>query len=82
MRLLHTKTIKLHTFEEDMTPGYAILSHIWHNEEVLLADLQDISQASKKVGFAKIKFCCDQALIDRLDYIWIDTCCIDKTSSA
>jgi hypothetical protein len=30
----------------------------------------------------KIDGCCAQALKDCLDYVWIDTCCIDKSSSA
>jgi len=30
----------------------------------------------------KINGCCKQAIKDRYDYVWIDTCCIDKSSSA
>lgn len=33
-------------------------------------------------GFSKIKATCRQAQTDGLDCAWIDTCCIDKTSSA
>jgi len=33
-------------------------------------------------GYWKIKKACEQALKDGLDYVWVDTCCIDKTSSA
>ena|SRR5579871_2033764 len=37
----------------------------------------------KKQGrYAKIMRCCKQAAEDGLKYIWIDTCYIDKTSSA
>jgi hypothetical protein len=82
MRLLYAKTMKLHTVEENKAPEYAILSHTWDDGEILLEDLGDISQASKKAGFAKIRFCCDQAERDDILYVWIDTCCIDKTSSA
>jgi Heterokaryon incompatibility protein (HET) len=32
--------------------------------------------------FAKVKGCCSQAKLDGFDYVWVDTCCIDKTSSA
>ncbi len=35
-----------------------------------------------KAGYAKIKGCCRQAQEDGLAYAWVDTCCIDKTSSA
>ena len=41
-----------------------------------------MSRASLKGGFAKIQGVCDQALRDELEYVWVDTNCIDKTSSA
>ena len=36
----------------------------------------------RKSGFNKIQQCCAQALEDRIDYVWVDTCCINKSSSA
>jgi hypothetical protein len=36
----------------------------------------------RKAGYQKIKFCGERATIDGLKYIWVDTCCIDKQSSA
>jgi hypothetical protein len=33
-------------------------------------------------AFAKIKHCCNQAREDGYGYVWIDSCCIDKTSSS
>jgi hypothetical protein len=33
-------------------------------------------------GSWKIIKACQQALIDGLAYVWVDTCCIDKNSSA
>ena len=35
-----------------------------------------------KAGYVKIRFCGKQAASDRLQYFWVDTCCIDKSSSA
>jgi hypothetical protein len=35
-----------------------------------------------KSGFLKLKNSCNQAKSNGYDWIWIDTCCIDKTSSA
>ncbi|KAH8680005.1 hypothetical protein BGZ60DRAFT_401115 [Tricladium varicosporioides] len=35
-----------------------------------------------KNGYKKLQFCGQQAARDRLDYFWVDTCCIDKSSSA
>jgi len=70
------------TVADEAALEYAILSHTWDDGEVLLEDLQDISQAKKKAGYAKIQFCCDEAERDGLEYVWIDTCCFEKSSSA
>ncbi|OAL57162.1 hypothetical protein IQ07DRAFT_485617, partial [Pyrenochaeta sp. DS3sAY3a] len=35
-----------------------------------------------KVGYRKIMCCGKQALEDGFEYFWVDTCCIDKSSSA
>jgi hypothetical protein len=70
-------------FFQDEVPPYTILSHTWgRNEEVSFQDMQDLSFAKQKTGFAKIKYCCEQAVVDHLDWAWIDTCCINKESSA
>ncbi len=61
-------------------PPYAILSHTWGKEEVTFQDIQG-SEAQNKAGFSKILSCCEQAKRDGLEWVWIDTCCIDKTSS-
>lgn len=69
---------------DEPPPGYAILSHTWYpdNElEVTLADFTN-GQAREKPGYAKINFCGQQARKDGISYFWVDTCCIDKTSSA
>lgn len=83
MRLLDTRTLKIHEFQGSQIPPYAILSHRWEEEEVTYQDLQsgpDVCQ--RRLGFAKIQKCCQQAVIDGLEYAWVDTCCIDKSSSA
>jgi hypothetical protein len=69
--------------DEQAAPSYAILSHRWgeDHEEVTLKDFIDGSGQNKK-GYEKIVACGKQATKDKLEYFWIDTCCIDKTSSA
>ena len=81
MRLIDTQTFELKDFGSQ-PPPYAILSHTWDDEEVTFQDMSRIRAARKKNGFAKIERCCRQALRDGFDWVWIDTCCIDKTSSA
>lgn len=50
-------------------PPYAILSHIWGDEEVLFNDLAD-GTAKNKAGYAKIQLCGDQAWRDGGSTIW------------
>ncbi|RSL74031.1 hypothetical protein CEP51_011692 [Fusarium floridanum] len=81
MRLLNTTSLKLEYFVGDEIPNYAILSHKWEAEEILFEDLQTDGWPQKK-GADKVKRACLQANDDGFEYIWIDTCCIDKSSSA
>lgn len=43
-------------------------------------EIKTLVEGVKK--FSKIYMTCLQALRDGLDYVWVDTCCIDKSSSA
>ncbi|KAL8788167.1 MAG: hypothetical protein Q9213_001806 [Squamulea squamosa] len=60
---------------------YAILSHTWEDEEVLFQDIQKPASKGLK-GYSKIKQCCTLAHAWRLHGVWVDTCCINKDSSA
>jgi hypothetical protein len=80
--LIETESLELEYFAGDDIPDYAILSHTWEDGEVTFQDWQDFRKASKKTGLAKIKSACAQTRADGLDYIWVDTNCIDKSSSA
>jgi hypothetical protein len=81
MRLLDSRTLELEEFIGSDIPPYAILSHTWGEEEVALQDLQSKSCESK-TGYDKIEKCCQAASADGFEDVWIDTCCIDKTSSS
>ncbi|RWA09760.1 hypothetical protein EKO27_g5350 [Xylaria grammica] len=82
MRLINTRTLRLHEVTEAERAPYAILSHTWEEEEVSFQDFQDRDRAEKKKGYAKIKEVCRIASSRGLPYAWVDTCCIDKSSSA
>ncbi|KAH8911235.1 HET-domain-containing protein [Coniochaeta sp. PMI_546] len=84
MRLINTKTMLLEDFALRQVPQhYAILSHTWTEEEVSYQEYMDqTGETATKQGFSKILETCRLARGDQLDYVWIDTCCIDKTSSA
>jgi len=82
MRLINVETMKFEEFWEDRVPPYAILSHAWGKKEVSFQDFQDLTAAANMAGFAKIRGACSQAHKDGLRYLWVDTNCIDKASSA
>jgi hypothetical protein len=86
MRLLKLEDdgeLSLTEFIGDNIPRYAILSHTWgaDNEEFTFKDLMD-GTGKTKAGYNKIRFCAKQAAEDNLQFFWMDTCCIDKSSSA
>jgi len=80
MRLLNTRTLELEEFL-GKPPPYSILSHVWGEGEV---SFQDVTAGNYRQleGYAKLAGCCRVSLLEGYGYTWIDTCCIDKTSSA
>jgi hypothetical protein len=70
-------------FNDNAIPRYAILSHTWGEdaEEVTLADLVR-GDGKHKASYKRICFCGEQAQQDRLQYFWVDTCCINKSDKA
>ncbi|KAI1494902.1 heterokaryon incompatibility protein-domain-containing protein [Biscogniauxia mediterranea] len=83
MRLVNARTRKLEEFVGDNIPKYAILSHTWieGKKEVTFQEIET-PEARTKPGYAKIQQASNLALADGFQYVWVDTCCIDKTSSA
>lgn len=81
MWLLNTTTRKLHNFLNNDIPAYVILSHTWGEDEVSFDEI-DQPHASMKAGYGKIVGCCRLAANDGFHWAWIDTCSIDKRSSA
>ncbi|KAH7082172.1 heterokaryon incompatibility protein-domain-containing protein [Paraphoma chrysanthemicola] len=86
MRLLQFQTtgdLSLVEFLGDKVPPYAILSHTWGHSEEEVSYHDVVSGTWKdKPNSRKISFCGWQAARDGLNHFWIDTCCIDKSSSA
>ncbi|CZR50573.1 uncharacterized protein PAC_00447 [Phialocephala subalpina] len=85
MRLLKLEANGEFSLTNDITyptTPYAILSHTWgeDDEEVTFEDLKDGSGKTKN-GYKKLQFCGEQAARDGLQYLWVDTCCINKSNS-
>ena len=95
MRLLNTHTGVLESFEDPRKVSYAILSHVWarKGDENFIREEQNFEELpsvpppnAEPLKFPwlspKIQNACLVARRHSLRYIWIDTCCIDKSSSA
>ena len=69
---------------DNKIPQYAILSHRWEDDESQEMTFEDMVNGSgrDRAGYGKIQFCGERAQLDKLQYFWVDSCCIDKTSSA
>lgn len=86
MRLFKLNTdgsLTLSNFIGSNIPRYGILSHRWESDdqEVTYRDII-AGTGGKKAGYRKIEFCRDRAQQDELPYFWIDSCCINRDSSA
>jgi hypothetical protein len=92
MRLLRTDELSFKEFFDDLIPPYAILSHRWGDDEISYQELQtvirgaayDRNEASLLADerFAKIRSARTEASRQGYSYLWIDTCTINKESSA
>ncbi|KAK5632731.1 hypothetical protein RRF57_008445 [Xylaria bambusicola] len=82
MRLINVHTLELEEFWGREPPLYAILSHTWGSEEVSFREWKDRESISHKAGYRKIRDVAQLTESFDIDYCWVDTNCIDKSSSA
>jgi hypothetical protein len=87
MFLIDATTLTLHEFPNS-DQRYAILSHTWGSatEEVTYEEMIAVDRSAatlEKPGYKKIAKACEVARgTYNLPYLWVDTCCINKASSA
>lgn len=84
MRLLNIRSLEFAEFHDDDRPNYAIASHRWHDGcEVTLQDVRE-RRNSNKSGYKKILDFAEYVKehIPGVEWVWIDTCCINKDSAA
>jgi len=85
MRLLNVETRRLESLLATTWkwPRYTILSHTWGEGEITFEDIKNETQSYiGMTGYAKLDGCCVKSEREGFNYTWIDTCCIDKSSSA
>ncbi|KAL4063365.1 heterokaryon incompatibility protein-domain-containing protein [Scleroderma yunnanense] len=82
-----TKVLEL---RDDEFANYAILSHRWIDQEVSYDEMTELAKMEEEArdeirqrsGYQKILDSCEQAKKDEYKWLWVDTCCINKESSA
>lgn len=81
MRLINARTLHLEEYFGGEIPVYAILSHTWGKDEITF-EAFGTALAAEHESYQKIKSTCELAITQGHYYVWVDTCCIDKRSSA
>lgn len=92
MRLLDTTAFQLASnspsvFQQE---GYAILSHRWNGLEITFEQLGENINELRAAGTTplespqqeKIRGACQTARAKGIRWMWIDTCCVDKSSTS
>jgi len=77
MRLINVCSLEMKEFYDSNTPPYIILSHRWQEDEITYQDFE-INQGRQKGSYHKIEHLCQIAREKEIDWVWLDTCCIDK----
>ncbi|KAI6154268.1 heterokaryon incompatibility protein-domain-containing protein [Pisolithus tinctorius] len=74
---------------DSKSTSYAILSHRWgtevsYEEMIGLMEMDDgkREKVRNRDGYKKIIKSCEKAMSDGHKFLWVDTCCINKQSSA
>ena len=84
------RRIKVLESRDDEATEYAIFSHRWIAEEVDYKEMVNLAKMDREEkdeirergGYQKILQSCEQADKDGYKWLWVDTCCINKESSA
>jgi hypothetical protein len=89
MWLLNTSSAEIHWFHLEnflKEHEYAILSHVWGKTEDTFQDIRKLAKLPATIRWfcasPKVRNCCKYAKRLGFRWIWIDSCCIDKSSSA
>ncbi|KAH8879936.1 hypothetical protein GQ53DRAFT_737898, partial [Thozetella sp. PMI_491] len=93
MKFLATASLKLVAFADDPPPDYAILSYTYSqpSDELTAQDVSRLSSADPAgnncqgrhaAGLRRVIKACAYARARNIKYLWVDSLCIDQSSSA
>lgn len=81
IRLFNSHNYKFMQFDDNEIPDYAILSHRWRGNNEVTNEEMEIKNRNDNIdkpGFQKVLAACAKARKDRIDWLWVDSCCINK----
>ncbi|OQN95615.1 hypothetical protein B0A48_18692 [Cryoendolithus antarcticus] len=85
MRLLNVENLTFAEFQDDKKrPSYVIASHRWLKDgEATFQDVRDFRNVNGE-GYQKVKAFAEyiKSNIPHVEWLWMDTCCINKESAA
>ncbi|EJF56686.1 HET-domain-containing protein [Dichomitus squalens LYAD-421 SS1] len=81
MRMLDTDTGRFVDITDWRKARYAILSHTWEGAEQTCQEVREIQKNDSALS-QKVRRACEVARSHGYRYLWVDSCCIDKTSSS
>lgn len=83
MRLLNVNSLEFAEFHGDDRPKYVIASHRWSDREATYKDVRN-GQNKNNSGYKKVLAFARyiKEKLSHLEWLWIDTCCINKESEA
>lgn len=91
MRLLDTTTFELRLDSQEFfhAEGYAILSHRWVGAEITFEEIAQYAPSLRDAGgqrmkspqLDKIRGACEVARRQGFRWMWVDNCCINKSSA-
>ena len=83
MRVLDTETLGLREFPDLPDKPHAILSHWWGTMEFTCKEYRkSCDSIQHRAGYKNVVGFCRIAGQRDFRYAWVDTCCINKRSSA
>lgn len=68
LQRLQDDVFELSSFDNEQPPPYAILSHTWTERQEVTYDKLVVGARKDKLGYAKLRFCAEQAAANGIQY--------------
>ena len=80
-KLLNVRTFQLEQYDLESLPPYVAVSHVWADELYPPEHINSIT-SSQPIGMKMVMSAFEHDDLQKVDYCWIDTWCIDQNDEA